>query len=97
MAPFPWGIKHLALFWLSALALSAALLGLGTLTLPNEAEFFWLIPYPSNLNVVWHTFAAIFADRPLEATALIIAPFFAIAITILWTVGWIWRAVRKLI
>jgi hypothetical protein len=84
MSVFAWSFQQLATFWVAAVACATLLFILGGRLQPRPDKFFWLLPAHSPLQGVWVLSVALFRDRPLQATALVIIPLLTVGITLAW-------------
>ena len=84
--------RQLALGWVIAIAISVGLLAIGVLRGPWDAAL--LLPHPGSVRNVLVFVREAFAERPLEATALIAIPFVMLLVTLGWlvrfVVTWVW-------
>ena len=77
-----FGLRQLVVISLVAFVAAAALLLFGLLRRSAGWDLAIAIPSPVTPSVLWQSVAAVFAARPLEATALILVPGLALVATL---------------
>ena len=75
-------MRPLAILWLGAFSVSAALLLVGLRQSSTGWDLTVALPYSITPAALWHTLAAVFIARPLESTALIMVPFLTLVATL---------------